>query len=109
MRGSEHPPRAAEKSRGGDHVSKRLGLTALGATLALSLAACGGSGAGGGSSADKARGKPQDLTIGVAMPTQTSERWIADGNSVKEQLEKEGYKVNLQYAGRRRPRSAHRL
>src|SRR3954453_2500140 len=99
MRGSEHPPRAAEKSRGGDHVSKRLGLTALGATLALSLAACGGSGAGGGSSADNASAKPQDLTIGVAMPTQTSERWIADGNSVKEQLEKEGYKVNLQYAG----------
>src|SRR3954454_7684631 len=99
MRGSEHPPRAAEKSRGGDHVSKRLGLTALGATLALSLAACGGSGAGGGSSADNASAKPQDLTIGVAMPTQTSERWIADGNSVKDQLEKEGYKVNLQYAG----------
>src|SRR3954468_10513893 len=99
MRGSEHPPCAAEKSRGGDHVSKRLGLTALGATLALSLAACGGSGAGGGSSADNASAKPQDLTIGVAMPTQTSERWIADGNSVKEQLEKEGYKVDLQYAG----------
>src|SRR3954465_13458080 len=99
MRGSEHPPCAAEKSRGGDHVSKRLGWTALGATLALSLAACGGSGAGGGSSADNASAKPQDLTIDVAMPTQTSERWIADGNSVKEQLEKEGYKVNLQYAG----------
>ncbi|HEY4630302.1 MAG TPA: multiple monosaccharide ABC transporter substrate-binding protein [Blastococcus sp.] len=80
-------------------MSKRLGLTALGATLALSLAACGGSGAGGGSSADNASAKPQDLTIGVAMPTQTSERWIADGNSVKEQLEKEGYEVNLQYAG----------
>src|SRR3954452_18098726 len=99
MRGSEHPPRAAEKSRGGDHVSKRLGLTALGATLALSLAACGGSGAGGSSSAGNASAKPQDLTVGVAMPTQTSERWIADGNSVKDQLEKQGYQVNLQYAG----------
>jgi putative multiple sugar transport system substrate-binding protein len=32
------------------------------------------------------------------MPTQTSERWIADGNNVKEQLEGEGYKVDLQYA-----------
>src|SRR4051812_49176217 len=99
MRGSEHPSRAAEKSRGGDHVSKRLGLTALGATLALSLAACGGSGAGGSSSAGNASAKPQDLTVGVAMPTQTSERWIADGNSVKDQLEKQGYQVNLQYAG----------
>ena len=33
------------------------------------------------------------------MPTQTSERWIADGNSVKEQLEEKGYTVDLQYAG----------
>ncbi|GAA4702984.1 sugar ABC transporter substrate-binding protein [Phytohabitans rumicis] len=33
------------------------------------------------------------------MPTQTSERWIADGKSVKEKLEAKGYKVDLQYAG----------
>ena len=33
------------------------------------------------------------------MPTQTSERWIADGNSVKEKLQAKGYKVDLQYAG----------
>ncbi|WP_428965709.1 multiple monosaccharide ABC transporter substrate-binding protein [Micromonospora fluostatini] len=33
------------------------------------------------------------------MPTQTSERWIADGNSVKEKLTAKGYQVNLQYAG----------
>jgi putative multiple sugar transport system substrate-binding protein len=78
-------------------VRKRLGLTALGATLALGLAACGGGGAGSGSDTENAA--PEDLTIGVAMPTETSERWIADGNNVKEQLEKEGYQVNLQYAG----------
>lgn len=36
--------------------------------------------------------------IGVAMPTQTSERWIADGNSVKSELEKLGYTVDLQFA-----------
>ena len=33
------------------------------------------------------------------MPTQTSERWIADGKAVKEKLEAKGYKVDLQYAG----------
>jgi putative multiple sugar transport system substrate-binding protein len=73
-------------------------LAALGgAVLAISLAACGGEGAGGGSgTGDK---KPADLTIGVSMPTQTSERWIADGNSVKEKLQAKGYKVDLQYAG----------
>ncbi|TDC63998.1 sugar ABC transporter substrate-binding protein [Micromonospora sp. KC207] len=73
-------------------------LVALGsAVLALSMAACGGEGAGGGG--DTADKKPTDLTIGVSMPTQTSERWIADGNSVKEKLQAKGYKVDLQYAG----------
>ena len=39
------------------------------------------------------------MLVGVSMPTQTSERWIADGNAVKEKLEAKGYKVDLQYAG----------
>ncbi|EEP75194.1 sugar ABC transporter [Micromonospora sp. ATCC 39149] len=73
-------------------------MVALGsAVLALSMAACGGEGAGGGG--DTADKKPTDLTIGVSMPTQTSERWIADGNAVKEKLQAKGYKVDLQYAG----------
>lgn len=79
-------------------MSRKLGLTAATAVLALSLAACGGGGAGSDSSGSGSE-KPEDLTIGVAMPTQTSERWIADGNAVKSQLEDEGYKVDLQYAG----------
>ena len=37
-------------------------------------------------------------TVGVAMPTKSSERWIADGDNIKEQLEEAGYKVDLQYA-----------
>ena len=57
--------------------------------MALSLAACGGGGDSG--SGDKG-------TIGVAMPTKSSERWIADGNNIKKQLEAAGYKVDLQYA-----------
>lgn len=77
-------------------MSRKLGFTAASAVLALTLAACGGEGAGGGSNTENA--DPEDLSIGVSMPTQTSERWIADGNSVKEQLEDEGYTVELQYA-----------
>ena len=68
-------------------------LSIIGATvLALGLAACGGDDDGeGGGGGDKG-------TIGVAMPTKSSERWISDGNNIKEQLEDAGYKVDLQYA-----------
>ncbi|MGY1689017.1 multiple monosaccharide ABC transporter substrate-binding protein [Geodermatophilus sp. SYSU D01105] len=78
-------------------MSRRLGFAAVSATLALTLAACGGEGAGGSGGAGGGA-EAEELTIGVSMPTQTSERWIADGNNVKEQLEGEGYTVDLQYA-----------
>ena len=32
------------------------------------------------------------------MPTKSSERWIQDGDAVKEQLEEQGFTVDLQYA-----------
>lgn len=37
-------------------------------------------------------------TVAIAMPTQSSERWINDGANMKAQLENLGYKVLLQYA-----------
>ena len=81
--------------------SNRVGTVAVGLALALSLAACGGEGAGGGagSSGGGGGGSEEELSIGVAMPTQTSERWIADGKAVQEGLEKEGFDVELAYAG----------
>jgi putative multiple sugar transport system substrate-binding protein len=78
-------------------VNRRFLAALGGAVLAVGLAACGGEGAGGAT--DSGSKAPADLTIGVSMPTQTSERWIADGKSVKEKLEAKGYKVDLQYAG----------
>jgi putative multiple sugar transport system substrate-binding protein len=36
--------------------------------------------------------------IGIAMPTQSSLRWISDGNELKTALEAKGYSVDLQYA-----------
>jgi putative multiple sugar transport system substrate-binding protein len=39
-----------------------------------------------------------DNLIGVAMPTQSLQRWNQDGANMKAQLEKEGYQVDLQYA-----------
>ncbi|MGO1947749.1 MAG: substrate-binding domain-containing protein, partial [Brachybacterium alimentarium] len=71
-----------------------LGATATAA--ALGLAACGGEGAGsGGPDTDAA---PSEQTVGVAMPTQTYERWVADGNNIKEGLEDKGFTVDMQYA-----------
>lgn len=37
-------------------------------------------------------------TIGIAMPTKSSARWISDGNSMVEQFQAAGYKTDLQYA-----------
>lgn len=68
---------------------RKILATAAAAALVLSLAACGNGGDSG--SGDKG-------TIGVAMPTKSSERWIADGNNIKQQLEDAGYSVDLQYA-----------
>jgi putative multiple sugar transport system substrate-binding protein len=36
--------------------------------------------------------------VGIAMPTQSSLRWISDGDSLKAALEGKGYSVDLQYA-----------
>ncbi|MFF1530654.1 multiple monosaccharide ABC transporter substrate-binding protein [Cellulomonas sp. NPDC058312] len=77
---------------------KSIKIVALGGVLALGLAACSGGGAGSSSSDETGGGDPADMTIGVAMPTETSERWIADGDAVKSQLEEAGYSVDLQYA-----------
>lgn len=78
---------------------KKIAGTAIGVTLALGLAACGGGGAGGSDSTGAAGGGDSgDVTVGVAMPTKSSERWIADGDNVKAQLEDLGHGVDLQYA-----------
>lgn len=37
-------------------------------------------------------------TVGIAMPTQSSSRWISDGNSMVEQFKAAGYDTILQYA-----------
>ncbi|MGF1553159.1 MAG: multiple monosaccharide ABC transporter substrate-binding protein [Paracoccaceae bacterium] len=37
-------------------------------------------------------------TVGIAMPTKSSARWISDGESMVRQFEAAGYATNLQYA-----------
>lgn len=55
----------------------------------LLVAACGGNGSGGSGEAG---------FVGIAMPTKSSERWVHDGNNMKAEFEKLGYRVDLQYA-----------
>ena len=49
----------------------------------------------GGAKESGAAGK---LTVGLCMPTQSSERWINDAANMKKQLEALGYKVDVQFA-----------
>src|SRR5476651_547783 len=57
------------------------------AAIGLGLMALGGS------------AQAQDKgTIGIAMPTKSSARWIADGDNIVKVLQAKGYKTDLQYA-----------
>ncbi|MEU6282157.1 multiple monosaccharide ABC transporter substrate-binding protein [Streptomyces sp. NPDC047028] len=71
-----------------------LAAAAAAVSLALTLSACGQNSDGG----SKAKtGDVKGATIGVAMPTKSSERWISDGNNVVKNLESKGYKTKLVY------------
>jgi putative multiple sugar transport system substrate-binding protein len=70
------------------------GVAALGIAIALAGCSAGGRGA---SDSGSGSGDNKGALVGVAMPTKVSERWIKDGNAVKSDLEKAGYKVDLEY------------
>ncbi|WP_324789782.1 multiple monosaccharide ABC transporter substrate-binding protein [Streptomyces sp. H51] len=76
--------------------TRRAALAAMAgaASLALTLTACGQN-SEGGSKEDK--GSAKGGTIGIAMPTKSSERWISDGKNVVKDLEAKGYKTKLVY------------
>jgi len=60
------------------------------ATFALLfMAACGDSGSAG---------DDDTKTVGIAMPTQSSERWVDDGDNMVKMFEELGYETDLQYA-----------
>src|SRR5699024_12253540 len=76
------------------HNRRMFLLGAAGTAAAVTLAACGGEGASSGGPDPDA--EPSDLTVGVVMPTETYERWVCDGNNIKEGLEEKGYIVHMQ-------------
>ena len=65
-----------------------LKTTLFALALASLAAAASGSGA-------LAQSKP---TVGIAMPTKSSARWIDDGNNIVKVLKERGYGTDLQYA-----------
>ena len=77
-------------------MKKRILSVALIAVMMLSftLAGCGSDSLSDGGEKQGGTGRK----VGVAMPTQSSERWIKDGSNMKERLEEMGYEVFLQYA-----------
>lgn len=58
--------------------------------IVLTISACSSSAGGEDGEGDK--------TVGIAMPTKSSERWVKDGENMQSQFEELGYKVDLQYA-----------
>src|SRR5690349_8320221 len=62
-------------------LSTMLAVAALAATTLLQPAAAQDKGA-----------------IGIAMPTKSSARWIADGDNMVKDFKERGYKPDLQYA-----------
>src|SRR5580692_4340126 len=61
--------------------------------LALSLAGLTILASNGGAAAQ------EKGTVGIAMPTKSSARWIDDGNNMVKALKEKGYGADLQYAG----------
>jgi putative multiple sugar transport system substrate-binding protein len=71
-----------------------VAAVAAAALLTASLAACGQEAKGGSRyKAEKGKGG----TVGLAMPTKASERWIADGKNMAQQFKAAGYKADLQF------------
>jgi putative multiple sugar transport system substrate-binding protein len=77
----------ATKHRRHFMTARRTTLKVLAASLAMGLAF--------GTTVANAQDKG---LVGVAMPTKSSTRWIADGNSMVAALAAKGYKADLQYA-----------
>ena len=88
---------------------KKVLMCVLALMMGLSMIACAATPAPAAEPAEAAAPAAEAATeaateaavggyIGISMPTQSSERWIKDGNTMKDLLEAKGYTVDLQYA-----------
>jgi putative multiple sugar transport system substrate-binding protein len=86
---------------------KKILSTMLAAVIMVGLVGCGAASSSSTSSTSAAASSASSTStdtkatgnlIGVAMPTQSLQRWNQDGENMKKQLESKGYTVDLQYA-----------
>ncbi|WP_195430161.1 multiple monosaccharide ABC transporter substrate-binding protein [Clostridium sp. D46t1_190503_E9] len=71
---------------------KKLLSSVLALTMSLTLMSCKSN------TNENSSANSKNKTIGIALPTKSSQRWIDDGNNMKEKFEELGYKVDMQYA-----------
>src|SRR6478735_1021940 len=109
---------ACAGSRTGDSAGSTAAATSAASSAAATSAATsaaattksGASSSGaatGGAAAELPKGNGE--LVGVTMPTKQSERWVDDGNNVKQQLEAAGYTGDLQYAENDIPTQANQI
>ena len=74
-------------------MKKKGFFTLIVAAFTLVLSACGQETATGGGNA-----AADGPFVGISMPTQSSARWISDGNNLSDQLQALGFRTTLQFA-----------
>lgn len=72
---------------------KKVTAILLALVMVFALAAC----ANGGNGSNSGSGNSEKGTIGIAMPTKSSERWVNDGNNMVKEFKALGYGTDLQY------------
>ena len=77
--------------------------TALAGAALLALAGCGGGRADTATDPSAAAGFAADSTIGIALPSKTSENWVLAGKLFEDGLKEAGFKGDVQYAGASAP------
>jgi len=87
-------------ARKGTHLFKKLSTVVAAVAMSASVV----TGVALTSSAHAAGG-----LVGVAMPNQSSTRWVNDGNAIKAALEKDGFTVDLEYANDSIPTQVQQL
>jgi putative multiple sugar transport system substrate-binding protein len=65
--------------------------------LVVTFSACNKKSGASGAQESGGQRSAEKVSIGIAMPTRSSQRWISDGESVKSGIEKLGYVGDLQY------------